>query len=285
MSGGLESAIYEGRIRHRRFLPVERGFEYRIFMVYLDLDEIEDVMSIHPLWSTRPRSPATFRRSDYLGPDDRPLDVAVRDLVEERTTRRPAGPVRMLTHLRYWGVCFNPVTFYYCFDPAGATVETVLAEVTNTPWGDRHTYLVDRRRRPGVLAADVGKRMHVSPLMGMDHRYELVFGDPGPTLPVHMASRRDGELHFDATLRMERREIDRRTLGRMLFGRIPMPVKVMGGIHLEAARTWLAGARYHPRPEGGGSNDLRPGPKSGILCPVSTPNRPRPGKTRRRGTA
>lgn len=285
MSRDLESAIYEGRIRHRRFEPVTREFEYRIFMMYLDLDELPELMRIHPLWSTRPRSPARFRRGDYLGDENRSLMESVRDLVEDRTGRRPTGPVRMLTHLRYWGVCFNPATFYYCFDRSGKRVETVLVEVTNTPWGDRHTYLVDRPRRPGILAADVAKRMHVSPLMGMDHRYELVFADPGPTLSVHMESRREDVRHFDATLKMERREITRGSLGRMLLSRTPMPAKVLGGIHVEAARTWLAGARYHARPEGGGHEDLNSGPKRESLCPVTPSARSRTGKTRRRGIA
>lgn len=268
MNSQLNSAIYDGRVRHRRFEPLEREFSYRIFMVYLDLDEIPEVMNIHPFWSTRPRSPASFHRSDYLGPADRPLGQAVRDLVEARTGVRPRGPIRMLTHLRYWGVCFNPVSFYYCFDPSGRKVETVLAEVTNTPWGERHTYLVNTPRRPGVLAADVGKRLHVSPLMGMDHRYQLIFGAPGRTLPVHMESHREGRLHFDATLNVERRELSRGLLGRLLATRLPMPAKVLGGIHLEAARTWLSGAQYHPHPDKGRSQDLPSGPKSEMLCPV-----------------
>ncbi len=265
MSVPLASGIYEGRIRHRRFSPVEREFSFGIFMAYLDLEELPKVMTMHPLWSTRPRSPASFRRSDYLGPEDRPLRESVLDLVERRTGRRPDGPVRMLTHLRYWGVVFNPVSFYYCFDPSGRQVETVLAEVTNTPWGDRHTYLVNQPGRAGVLRAEVAKRLHVSPLMGMDHRYELVFGSPDRTLSVHMESKREGRVHFDATLRLERREINRRTLGRLLLGRVPMPVKVLGGIHLEAARTWLAGARFHPRPQGGQDPDLPNRAKGEIL--------------------
>jgi DUF1365 family protein len=268
MKPALNSAIYEGTIRHRRFKPVEREFSYRIYMVYLDLDEMPEVLGIHPLWSTRPRSPASFRRSDYLGPADRPLKQAVYDRVEKRTGARPSGPVRMLTHLRYWGVCFNPVSFYYCFDPAGERVETVLAEVTNIPWGERHTYLVNTLRRPGVLEADVGKQLHVSPLMAMDHRYRLVFGEPGRTLPVHMESWREAELHFDATLKGERHEMTRGLLGRLLLTRLPMSAKVLGGIHLEAGRTWLAGARYHPHPEKVKETDLPTGPKSEMLCPV-----------------
>lgn len=270
MSRDLESAVYEGRIRHRRFEPFRRDFEYRMFMTYLDLDELPEVMSIHPLWSGRSRSPARFRRADYLGPEEVPLREAVLDLVEVRTGQRPAGPVRMLTHLRYWGVCFNPVTFYYCFDREGTGLETVLAEVTNTPWGERHTYLVDRAGDQGVLAAEVGKQLHVSPLMSMDHRYQLSFGEPGRTLSVHMESHRLGDLHFDATLRMERRRISRSMLGRLLFTHVPMPMKVLGGIHFEAFRTWLAGAKFHPHDGDAEHRDLPDGQKSEKLCPVGT---------------
>lgn len=262
------SAIYEGRIRHRRFEPVEREFDYRIFMVYLDLDELPEALSVHPLWSARRRSPARFKRSDYLGPAGRPLKEAVLDKVENRCGKRPEGPVRMLTHLRYFGVCFNPVTFYYCFDASGERLEAVLAEVTNTPWGERHAYLVNQPRRPRVLASDVAKRLHVSPLMAMNHRYELVFAQPGETLSVHMTSRRKGVLYFDATLRMERRELTRTLLSRLLFTRLPMPAKVLTGIHVEAALTWLSGAGYHPHPDDSSPRDLPNRSKDGNLCPV-----------------
>ena len=266
MTAPLNSAIYEGRIRHRRFSPFDREFGQRIFMVYLDLDEIPAVMSVHPLWSTRRRSPARFRRADYLGPDDRPLKAAVADLVERRTGRRPDGPIRMLTHLRYWGRIENPVTFYYCFDRADTRPRTVVAEVTNTPWGDRHTYVIDGPAdRSGVISTTTDKAMHVSPLMGMDHEYELRFGEPGPRLPVHIASRRAGELHFDATLNLERRPLTRRRLGRLLVEYPPMSFAVIAGIHFQAAVNWVRGASFHSRPD----PDLQKGAGSGKLCPVS----------------
>jgi len=268
---GLDSAIYEGRIRHRRFEPIEREFSQRIFMVYLDLDEIPEVMATHPLWSTRRRSPARYRRADYLGPADRPLKQAVADLVEQRTGTRPDGPIRMLTHLRYWGRIENPVTFYYCFDPTGTELRTVVAEVTNTPWGDRHTYVIEGpANRAGVVSAKAAKAMHVSPLMGMDHEYELRFGTPGPNVPVHIASRSRGELHFDATLKLARRPIDRRRLTRLLVEYPPMSFAVIAGIHLQAAASWVRGARYHRRPE---ARDLQNSAGAAKLCPVSGPSR------------
>jgi uncharacterized protein len=266
----LASAVYEGRVRHRRFEPFSREFSYRIFMFYLDLEEIPEVMSVHPLVSTRPRSPARFRRADYLGPVDRPLRDAVADLVEERTGSRPDGPIRMLTHLRYWGVCENPVTFYYCFARDGVELRSVVAEVTNVPWGDRHSYLIEAgSSSPGVLSTGTPKALHVSPLMSMDHHYELRFGIPGRTLPVHMESRGKGKKAFDATLSLTRTEISRPVLGRLLR-RPPMSLKVLSGIYLQAGITWARGARYHPRP----GPDLPGGDGAAMLCPVEHRSRP-----------
>jgi DUF1365 family protein len=246
---GLNSAIYEGTVRHRRFAELEHEFTYRLFMVYLDLAEIPEVMSLHPLWSTRPRSPACLRRSDYLGPSHVPLDRCVRDQVFTRTGRRPSGPIRMLSNLRYFGLIENPITLYYCFDSGGTRLETVLAEVTNTPWGDRHSYVIaGGNSRGSVVSSRLEKAMHVSPLMDMDHTYELSFGKPGCSLPVHIESEKDGKKAFEATLRLSRTEISRSSLGQTLVSYPPMSYRATFGIYTQAAFTWLKGARYHGRP-------------------------------------
>ena len=266
---GLSSAIYQGTVRHRRFGAISREFSYRIYMVYLDLEEIPEVMSVHPLWSTRPRSPVRFRRSDYLAPVDRPLDESVRDEVARQTGSRPTGPIRMLTNLRHFGLTENPVTFYYCFVPGEEKLEAVLAEVTNTPWGDRHSYVLDGVERDGaVVSSRREKAMHVSPLMDMDHTYTLRFGVPGPTLPVHIASSKDGEPAFDATLNLSRTEISRPAISRTRVAYPPMSWRVLSGIYRQAAVTWLQGAPFHPRPRPPvGPTD--PGGSSGdrAMCP------------------
>lgn len=266
---GLNSAIYEGSVRHRRYGSVSREFSYRMFMVYLDLEEVREVMSLHPLWSTRARSPVSFRRSDYLGPADCPLDDCVREAVARQTGTRPTGPIRMLTNLRHFGLTENPVTFYYCFEPGGEKLRCVLAEVTNTPWGDRHSYVVDGVQRGGALVSSRReKAMHVSPLMDMDHVYDLRFAVPGATLPVHMASSKAGGLAFDATLRLERTEITRSSLSRVLVTYPPMSWRVLSGIYRQAAITWMRGARFHPRP-GSLSRSHRPedSPHEEAACP------------------
>ena len=141
------SAVYEGWVRHRRFTPVEHSFTYRHTMLLLDLDELPEVLDRHPLYSARRPALARFRREDHFGDAARPLDECVRDLVHERTGRRPEGPVRLLTTLRTLGHNFNPVSFYYCFAPGSERVETVVAQVTNTPWGETHAYVLERSGR------------------------------------------------------------------------------------------------------------------------------------------
>jgi len=168
----MYSCLYEGWVRHRRYAPRAHAFRYRLFMLYLDLDELDTVFRGRWLWSTRRPALAWFRRADYLGDARVPLKQAVLDRVEQATGRRPRGPVRLLTHLRYCGHCMNPVSFYYCFDETGERVDTVVAEITNTPWGERHVYVLPVDPDQRVLHFRFDKRLHVSPFMAMDLNYD-----------------------------------------------------------------------------------------------------------------
>ncbi len=248
-----ESAVYEGWVRHRRFDPVEHSFRYRFFLTYLDLAELPQVLDPFPLYSARRRAPARFRRRDYLGDPARPLDECVRDTVAAAGAPRPAGPVRLLTGLRYLGHSFNPVSFYYCFDPTGRRVEAVLAEVENIPWGERHAYVLKRGDREGTVLADqLEKKHHVSPLMGMDQTYSFRAGTPGERLQVQIESRpRESEAKsFDATLSLHRRELSRPLLLGLLARYPANSLQTVAKIYAQAARLKLKGARYYPHPEG-----------------------------------
>jgi DUF1365 family protein len=257
------SAVYEGWVRHRRFDPVEHSFRYRFFLTYLDLAELPGVLDLFPLYSARRRAPARFRRADYLGDPARPLDTCVRDVVADSGAPRPTGPIRLLTGLRYLGHSFNPVSFYYCFDPTGRRVEAVVAEVENVPWGERYAYVLERGDREGtVLASELEKNHHVSPLMGMDQTYSFRAGAPGERLQVHIESRpraggaagpgRDGgpaPKTFDATLSLRRRELSRPLMLGLLARYPAMSLQTVAKIYAQAARLKLKGARYYPHPE------------------------------------
>ena len=224
------SCLYVGRVRHRRHAPRPHAFGYSLFMAYLDLAELNRAFAGRWLWSAHRPALARFAREDHLGDPRLPLDQAVRELVQRDTGRRPAGPIRLLTHLRYFGYVFNPVSFYYCFDREGTRVETVVAEVNNTPWGERHCYVLSTNQR-------TGKAMHVSPFMPMDLTYRWRFTDPAGRLAVHMALERGGSRVFDAVLSLKRTPVSNAILLRHPF----MTGKVIAAIYWQALKLWVKG--------------------------------------------
>jgi DUF1365 family protein len=236
--------------------------------MYLDLDELPGLLDRYPLFSARRPAPARFRRADFMGDPRRPLAECARDVVEAQTGSRPAGPVRMLANLRTLGHIFNPVCFYYCFDAAGERVEAVVADVNNIPWGERHPYVLARGGRQGtVLAQELDKALHVSPLMAMGQTYAFRAGEPGARLSVQIESRPvQRVVHpshgqnvspaeaagkaFDATLSMRRRELSGPLLTRMLLRYPAMSLQVVAKIYAQTLRLKLKGAPYHRHPAG-----------------------------------
>lgn len=250
-AAALHSAVYEGVVRHRRHDASPHEFRYRVAQLYLDLDELDRVFARRWFWSVRRRNLAEFRRSDYLAPPDRPLADAVRDHVARATGRRPRGPIRLLTHLRYAGYVFNPVSFYYGFDDDDARLDYVLAEITNTPWSERHAYLLcaDAATHHGrALHWSFAKAFHVSPFQPMDCAYDWRFTPPGENLHVHMNLLRDGQRTFDATLHLTRRPLTGAALARVLLRYPLMTWQVISAIHWQALRLWLKRAPVHAHP-------------------------------------
>lgn len=241
------SALYVGTVRHRRFATAQREFEHPLAFLYLDLDELPGLLGGR-LVRRRPGL-VRVRRRDLLGDPDVPLAGAVRRLVADRTGRAPDGPVRVLAQPRTLGHSFNPVAFYYCLDRTATAVDAVVAEVTNTPWGERHAYVLARGTSTGPLRGTFDKELHVSPFMGMDHRYELRATEPGATLSVHIESHRDGDRAFDATLNLERRPLTRRTLAGTSARWPAASLRTLALIYGHAAGLKLAGVSVHPHPE------------------------------------
>lgn len=238
----MHSCIYEGTVRHRRFKPLRHEFEYRIFLLFLDLDEIDELFEGRWLWSVERPNVASFRRRNYLGDPDVPLKTAVLDRVEERTGRRPEGPVRLLTHLSYLGYTFNPVSFYYCYDRGGQNLEAIVAEITNTPWNERHAYVLDTGRSGAggkLRKFSFAKTFHVSPFMGMDVVYDWRLSEPGDRLAIHMINRQEDQPALDASLVLSRRPVSGRSLASVLLRFPLMTVRVITAIYWQALKLWM----------------------------------------------
>lgn len=240
-----DSAIYLGRLTHRRLAPKPHAFSYRLYMLYLDLDQLPALHS--PLLGIEAPRPLSFRRRDYLGKADRPLKDEVLDEVERALGVRPAGPVRLLAHVRAFGYVFNPVAFYYCFDALGRAVQAIVAEITNTPWGERHRYVLAAGAHGAK--ASFAKAFHVSPFFPMAQHYVWSFSTPGERLGVGMTSEQDGRKVFSARLALRRRPLSSGQLARVALGLPLMGWQVHAAIYAQALRLWLKGTPFFPHPE------------------------------------
>ena len=248
-----KSAIYEGLVRHRRFRPRPNMFQYRLFFMFLDLQELPALFEIHPLWSYQRWNLAYFRRKDHFGDPSVSIDTAVRDLVHSHLGRPPEGPIRMLTHLRYFGYCFNPASFYYCYDASGLRVETIVVEIHNTPWGEQHCYVLDDTKNEHTIGRwrrfRLKKIFHVSPFIHMDIQYDWRFHVPDDIIRVHMIDIEKGEKLFDASLMLKRRSISRNELTRVLVKYPLMTMKVTTMIYFQALRLWLKNTPFFTHPK------------------------------------
>lgn len=254
----LASALYTGWVRHRRHTPAHNEFRYNVFMVYLDLAELAQVQSLSRWWSNRWYSLAKFRREDFHGDPAIPLDEAVRNTVFQLTGTRPDGPIRMLANWRYFGYNMNPLCTYYCFDRDGTTLTTILAEVTNTPWGESHAYALQCVSGAEKHAFSFQKMFHVSPFNELAMRYQWHSTSPGDSLLIHIENWREqspggDECVMDATVSLERQSLSSRSMRNILIRYPFMTVKVVSAIYWQALKLWLKKVPFvshpHNRPQ------------------------------------
>lgn len=238
MIAAPRSRIYRGTLRHRRFIPKEHAFSYRVWMAWLDLDELPTLFDNVPCFSARRPALARFRREDYLAPTDKPLRTAVREELIRQLGSAPSGKIYVLTQLRTFGTVFNPISMYYAYDHLGR-LAAVVGEVTNMPWKERTCYACRIAPDRHSHHASFDKAMHVSPFNPMEMTYRWKLNAPGDQLYLHMENWQNGQRHFDATLTLEAAPATRGVLLAALARQPWMSLKTVAGIHFEAFRLWL----------------------------------------------
>ncbi len=248
----MHSAIYTGQVQHRRRVPHKHEFNYSLFMLYLDLDEAESLFRRFRFLSFNRKNIASFHESDHYLVDDLNLKASIQSLIKEKTGKSQSGPIRLLTHLRYFGYVMNPVSFYYCWDEHDSRLEFIIAEINNTPWGERHCYVL-----PATQARDTGSQLdyrfdkdfHVSPFMSMQQQYEWRFSLPDSGLHVAMKSYEDEVHMFDAHLNLYREELNPSSLNKKLLQFPFMTAKVITAIYWQACKLWLKRTPFYPHPD------------------------------------
>ena len=246
----MHSCIYKGQVNHRRYSPKSHEFSYTLFMMYVDLDELPTLFSKATAWRIEKPALASFYRKDHYGDNKLDLAESIKQLVFDRTQQTIEGPIRLLTHFRYFGHIFNPLSVYYCFDKTDTYVTHVVSEVTNTPWKEQYCYVLPGKTEENqFITAPQAKDFHVSPYMDMNMDYRWNIDIPGEHLKLNIENYAGSDRLFDASMSLKRIEINNRNLNRTLIAFPLMTLKVISAIHFQALKLWLKGIEYIPHPK------------------------------------
>ncbi len=240
----MQSAIYKGRVFHSRFVPKKHAFNYQIFLMWLDLDELQLVETQVKGFSMHNWAPIRFKREDYFGDPKQPLQQAILEKMSELAGQNLTGKVFLLGQTRTFGLYFSPVNFYY-LQRADGSFSHLLAEVSNTPWDQRHCYLVDLDQQQ-----DSAKAFHVSPFNPMDMQYKWKISQPQQRLTVSLSCHKDIK-HFVANIDMQRIELNSSSLLNVLLSIPSMTIKTVFGIYWQALKLFIKGVPFYPNPEQG----------------------------------
>ena len=240
MRNSLAPGIYTGKVRHRRFTPAAHDFEYTLFMAFLDIDRIPDLMAASRWTGYEKRALLSYWEKDHFGDPSAALRDRLRLSAAKDGFRLPDGPIYLLTNLRYAGYCFNPISLYYCYERGAAEPSLAMAEVNNT-FGENHNYWLN-----GLQVDGVDKKLHVSPFNTMDNQYNFRLSAPADRLVAHIDSFRSGERFFDATLMLDWSPWTAQNLRHAAVAFPLMTSKIIAAIHWEAIKLFFKRVPFAP---------------------------------------
>ncbi|MDG1139804.1 MAG: DUF1365 domain-containing protein [Opitutales bacterium] len=246
----MKSSLYFGKVSHHRRSPKAHHLNYNVYMAHLFLDELEDVFNGRLFWSVNHPNVSSFQRADYHRPDIASLEEAVRSTLRRQLGQDLSGRISVLTHLRTFGYCFNPVTFYYLWDKQEVKPKAVLTEITNTPWGEKYakSFLWDESDTTKIKHA-FRKEFHVSPFIGMDVDYDWHFHPPAKQVKVDMFLKQEGKLFFSAHLLLKQKPISALNLAWALL-RFPwITLQITSSIYWNAFLLWAKGCPFYSHPK------------------------------------
>ncbi len=246
----MKSAIYRGSVFHSRKKPFDHEFKYSLYMAYVNLKEINNILPNSFLWAINKKALISFNRRDYLERPEKKLIDAAKNLVFERIGKKIKGPIYLLAHLRTYGHCFNPVSFYYCFDKSEKKIDAIIAEVTNTPWKQRYCYVLDcqNSENKNIFKNIKDKKLHVSPFFPMDHEYHFSISKPEKTITIKIDNLNQGVKVHEALLSLNKEDFSKKSLIKALINFPFMTVKVVTAIHWQAIKLWFKGAKLYNNP-------------------------------------
>jgi DUF1365 family protein len=254
MEGIRASAAYEGTIMHARYGEVSHHFTYPLFMMYIDLSELDSLDRLHPLWSfSGKKNWFFFHRKDYLDQKEQTLIESIKELLVRKgfsTLAAKMTHVNMLTHMRYMGYCYNPVTFYLVYsDKKNERPDFIVADINNTPWNERYPYVLEVSQEAiKPLSFNFKKDFHISPFYPMNLDYAWVFDFNHETIHIQMDSFLDNKLCFKANLKLNRVELNARVMTKLLLKYPCVTLKTMTAIYWQAFKLFLKKSRFYTHP-------------------------------------